>query len=252
MVIEVDRWRRVCLHPSVDIDTLLGVWAHPDDEVYLSGGLMADAARRGRRVVLAMATSGQSGTPDPALWPPEKLGPLRRLELESAMSVLGVTDIRWLGFEDGKCSSVPFEEGVGGVADIIAEVKPDTVLTFGPDGMTGHDDHIVVSEWVTKAFDRSAPAGAKLLYAAAPTSHFNQWQQLFAKYNVFYPGYPQLFDDDELFLTYEVPEDLMALKRRAIRSHASQVDGFIEEVGEDVFMSINLVEWFRLGAEKRS
>jgi LmbE family N-acetylglucosaminyl deacetylase len=229
---------------------ILGVWAHPDDEVYLSGGLMASAVRSGRHVVVAMATDGATGTADPETWPPPKLGPLRRQELRNAMSALGVSDIRWLGYEDGTCPSVPDENAVEQLSAIMSEVSPEWVLTFGPDGMTGHEDHIAVSRWTTMAFDKAAPRGAKLYYAAAPMSYFDKWRELFEKYNVFYPGYPHLFPDEELVLTYEVPLDLMTLKRRAIRAHASQVDGFIEEVGEELFMSINVVEWFRLGAEK--
>lgn len=234
----------------MNLGSILGVWAHPDDEVYLSGGLMADAVRDGRRVAVAMATTGQSGTSEPDLWPPEKLGPFRVKEMETAMATLGVTDIRWLGYEDGMCSAVPDEDAVKGITEIIRDVQPNTMLTFGPDGITGHQDHIAVSRWVTTAFNEAANPGTKLLYAAAPLSHFDQWQVLFENYNVFYPGYPQLFKEEDLVLTYAVPDDLMALKRRAIRAHASQVDGFIDEVGEDVFMSINVIEWFRLGAKK--
>jgi LmbE family N-acetylglucosaminyl deacetylase len=229
---------------------ILGVWAHPDDEVYLSGGLMADAVRSGGKVCVTVATTGASGTTDPDTWPPERLGPLRRQEMAKAMAALGVTDIRWLGYDDGACAAVPDEDAVQRVEAIMAEVKPELVFTFGPDGMTGHADHIAVSRWVTTAFERSAPAGSKLYYAAAPSRHFDKWRDLFEKYNVFYPGYPQLFDEEDLVLTYEVPPDLMALKNRAIRAHASQVEGFIAEVGEELFMSINTVEWFRLAAEK--
>jgi LmbE family N-acetylglucosaminyl deacetylase len=239
----------VCLHGGVDIGSILGVWAHPDDEVYLSAGLMADAVRRGRRVVVATATTGQSGTPTPDLWPPERLGPHRQNEMKAAMAALGVTDIRWLGYEDGKCSTVPAAEAVDKLAAIISDVGPDSVLTFGPDGATGHEDHIVVSRWATDAFERAAKPGARLYYAATPDAYFERWSELFSTFNVFYPGYPKHIDEEEIVLTYEIPNDLLAKKRRAIRAHASQVDGFIDAVGEETFFSLNVVEWFRLGKE---
>jgi LmbE family N-acetylglucosaminyl deacetylase len=237
---------------AVDIGSILGIWAHPDDEVYLSGGLMADAVRRGERVVVALATSGQSGTAQPDVWPPERLGPHRQKEMAAAMSALGVTEIRWLGYEDGKCALVPAEDAIDQLSEIIADVAPDSVLTFGPDGATGHEDHITVSGWATAAFDRTARPGSRLYYAAAPDGYYAKWGDLFAKYNVFYPGYPIPIDEDEIVLTYPVPEDLMDKKKRAIRAHASQVDGFINEVGEEQFFALNVVEWFRLGAEKIS
>ena len=56
-----------------DLGTVLGVWAHPDDEAYLSGGLMAMARDAGSRVVCVTATRGELGTPDPQAWPPERL-----------------------------------------------------------------------------------------------------------------------------------------------------------------------------------
>ena len=56
-----------------ELGTVLGVWAHPDDEAYLSGALMALARRAGNRVVCATATRGEQGSPDPAVWPPARL-----------------------------------------------------------------------------------------------------------------------------------------------------------------------------------
>ena len=120
--------------------TLLGVWAHPDDEAFLSAALMAHAVASGERVVVATATRGELGTPDPDRWPPERLAPLRERELARSLGALGVTEHRWLGHHDGQLPAVRRSTGVGQVADLIDEVRPDTVVTFGPDGMTGHDD----------------------------------------------------------------------------------------------------------------
>ena len=58
--------------------TLLGVWAHPDDEAYMSAGLMAEFRRRGDRVVIVCATLGEHGTNDPRSWPPWPREPVRR------------------------------------------------------------------------------------------------------------------------------------------------------------------------------
>jgi len=55
------------------VRTLLGVWAHPDDEAYLSSALMAAVRRTGARVVVVTATHGEHGTDDPARWPPDRL-----------------------------------------------------------------------------------------------------------------------------------------------------------------------------------
>ena len=55
------------------LGTILGIWAHPDDEAYLSGGLMAIARQAGCRVVCVTATRGELGTGDPVTWPPDRL-----------------------------------------------------------------------------------------------------------------------------------------------------------------------------------
>ena len=62
------------------LGTILGVWSHPDDEAYLSGGLMALARDNGQRVVCVTATRGERGTPDPVAWPPERLAEERTRE----------------------------------------------------------------------------------------------------------------------------------------------------------------------------
>ena len=66
--------------------TLLGVWAHPDDEAYLSAGLMAEYRRRGDRVSVITATLGERGTSDPEAWPPHKLAGLREHELRASLA----------------------------------------------------------------------------------------------------------------------------------------------------------------------
>jgi LmbE family N-acetylglucosaminyl deacetylase len=144
--------------------TLLGVWAHPDDETFLSSGLILAARERGDRVVLVTATRGEHGTDDPVAWPADRLGRLRERELEAALAVLGVDDHRWLGHTDGTCARVPDRLAARAVATIIEEIRPDTIVTFGPDGVTGHDDHRAVGRWTTRARDAVAPR-AELLRA---------------------------------------------------------------------------------------
>ncbi len=128
-----------------EISTLLGVWAHPDDEAYLSSGLMAVVRRAGGRVAVATATRGEHGTPDPVAWPPDMLAEVRERELMESLALIDVHEHEWLGHSDGSLPDVPFETGVAQVAALIERVQPDTLVTFGPDGMTGHPDHQTVS-----------------------------------------------------------------------------------------------------------
>ena len=87
-----------------ELGTILGIWAHPDDEAYLSGGLMALARDNGQRVVCVTATRGERGTPDPVAWPPDRLAAERTQELAQCLSVLGVHEHHWLDYRDGECA----------------------------------------------------------------------------------------------------------------------------------------------------
>src|SRR5215213_9453199 len=127
-----------------DLGTILSVWAHPDDETFLAGGVMALAREGGQPVVCVSATAGEHGTDDPVTCPPERLGQVRRAEAAAAMRTLGVDDHRWLGFEDGTLAEVDPEVGAERVVELLDEVRPDTILTFGPDGMTFHPDHVAI------------------------------------------------------------------------------------------------------------
>src|SRR5690606_17765001 len=108
--------------------TILGVWAHPDDEAYLSAGLMALAVEAGNRVVCVTATRGERGTDDPGRWPPERLARRRSEELAASLAALGVAEHRWLDHADGSCAAVSPAAAAAQVADLIDEVRPDTVV----------------------------------------------------------------------------------------------------------------------------
>lgn len=153
------------LEPA-DLGTILLIWAHPDDETYLAGAVMAAAAAAGQRVVCVSATLGELGTSDPEAWPPARLGRLRAWEAAAAMAVLGVTEHHALGWPDGGLASIPAADGVAAIACLLDDVRPDTILTFGPDGQTFHPDHIAVHRWVSAAW---AKGGAGSGCCSAPT-----------------------------------------------------------------------------------
>ena len=133
---------------------LLGVWAHPDDEAYLSAGLMARVAAAGGRVTVITATRGEKGTDDPDRYDSDAFGAHREAELRASLAVLGVDDVRFLDLRDGECELADPGPIVDTIARTMEEVDPDTVVTFGPDGMTNHADHIAISRWTTQAWLR--------------------------------------------------------------------------------------------------
>lgn len=216
-----------------ELGNILGIWAHPDDEAYLSGGLMAMARDSGSRVVCVTATRGELGTTDPVTWPPDRLAAERAEELARSLQLLGVTEHHWLGYRDGECAAVRTPDAVDRLCEVIERVGPDTVLTFGPDGITGHPDHRAVSAWATAAFDRCAVAGSRLLYAAVPDHWAPRWKEFDDSLGVYLPGYPVTTPADRLAVALVLDRETVTRKVRALVAQTTQTSGLIATVGLD-------------------
>lgn len=212
---------------------ILGVWAHPDDEAYLSANLMAAARDAGQRVVVATATFGEHGTPDPDAWPPQRLAQVRAHELTASLAVLGVTEHHWLGFADGGCADAD-SAGIDAVAELIADVQPATIVTFGPDGMTGHPDHRAVSRWTTAAW-RAAGCPGRLLYATVTPGFHAEWQAVNDRIGLWLYGPGPVTDADDLALVVRADGHALDRKLVALRAQATQTSGLIETLGEDTY-----------------
>jgi LmbE family N-acetylglucosaminyl deacetylase len=219
-----------------ELGTILGVWAHPDDDIYLSSGLMAVAAAAGNRVVDVTATRGEGGSMDEERWPPERMADVRTEEMRRSLGILGVAEHRYLDGPVDVDMLTPLDASGGPqVLDIMREVQPDTVLTFGPDGITGHADHQTISAWTTAAFDRAAPAGARLLYAATPERRAARWSAVNESLGVYGPGYPVTTPDARLAVDVILDPDTVARKVRALAAQATQTTSLIAALGIDQY-----------------
>ena len=138
--------------------TLACVFAHPDDDAYGAAGSVAlHADEPDFRFVLVQATSGEQGDiRDGFPASREALGSVRRAEDEAAWRALGRSPDRqeWLGLPDGGLADLPFEELVSAVARILDVEDPAVVVTFGPDGIFGHPDHISIGAATDETFAR--------------------------------------------------------------------------------------------------
>jgi LmbE family N-acetylglucosaminyl deacetylase len=150
---------------------ILAVFAHPDDERVI-GPLLSKLAREGRETHLVIATDGSKGVRDFAQIPagPE-LAAARTKEANCAAKRLGVRQLHLLGLPDGGLASF---EVLGklrsGLAAIIDSLKPAVIITFGPEGGTGHPDHRLVGDVTTQIVQSDARyANIDLLYASLPT-----------------------------------------------------------------------------------
>ena len=222
-----------------DLGAIVGVWAHPDDEAYLAAGLMALARSSGSRVVCVTATAGERGAADPQRWPPDRLAALRADELARSLEILGVVEHHALGLPDGGCADLDPAGPVARIAAILDEVAPDTVLTFGPDGVTGHPDHRTVSAWTGTAAARAAP-GARLLHAAVPAAHARRWAWLHQRFGVYDEGYPVVCPAERIALDLRLDDTEAARKVAALRAQASQTEGLVAALGVPTY-----TEWVR-------
>lgn len=217
--------------PVENVGTLLGVWAHPDDEAYTSAGLMSLARASGIRVVVATATRGEQGTPDPDIWPPHRLAAIREREMKASLAALDVYEHRFLGYTDGTLTDVPSERAVQQVVDLIREVRPDTIVTFGPDGLTGHDDHRTVSRWVRTAWNR-AGRRARLWYATFTPEFHDHWHEFNRDVGLWMPGaQPPSHEPSDLAYAVHCDETMLDQKMVALRAHASQTLPILERMG---------------------
>jgi LmbE family N-acetylglucosaminyl deacetylase len=215
------------------IGTLLGVWAHPDDEAYLSSGLMTLVRRAGGRVVVTTATRGEHGTGDPAEWPPERLTSLRESELRQSLEIVGVHEHRWLAHRDGDLAAIPLEVGAAGLVPILEEVRPDTIITFGPEGMTGHGDHRSISAWTTEAWSSTGCRG-ELWYATLTPEFHAEWGHLNDEVGLWFEGSrPPSTPRSRLAAQVHLTGTELMQKHRALRAHGSQTRALETHVGAD-------------------
>jgi N-acetylglucosamine malate deacetylase 2 len=154
------------------------VGAHPGDEAFGFAGAIAQAAASGAYVVVVCATrgyfdarlrekppapGGKNRDPkyNPVVW--RNIDTMREDELRRSVALLNVRVLRMLDYSEGELASVPFEELVSRIVQPIRMHRPEVILSFGPDGVTGDADHVVLSHAVSEAFEA---AGEPLAYEA--------------------------------------------------------------------------------------
>lgn len=180
---------------------LLAVLAHPDDESLGFGGTLAKYAAEGVETSLITATRGEGGRyrghRDDEHHPgPARLGQIRESELRNAAALLGIRELTLLDYRDQALDSADPHEAVSRIAFQVRRIRPDVVLTFGPDGAYGHPDHIAICQYTTAALVAAADLSftvepavdtralsphqvKKLYYIAWPASTWAAYEEAF-------------------------------------------------------------------------
>lgn len=232
---------------------LVAAFAHPDDETFGMGGVMARAADAGIAVTVLCATRGEVGQiADPSLATPETLGAVREAELRAACAALGVHDVRFLGYRDSGMAGTPENDDpralvradpaavVARLVALFRELRPTVVVTFEPAGIYGHPDHVAMSRHVTAAVDALAPdeRPARLFYVALPRSMLRAWKERVAASGLDPGPLGELDADsagtpDEAITASVDVTPWLAKKQRALAAHATQIDERLRSLPEE-------------------
>lgn len=157
--------------------TLVTVWAHADDETPV-GPIVARYAREGVQVYMIIATDGAQGGANTSIPRGPELARARAEEARCAAEALGARPPILLGFPDGALGNYPADPSLlyrltQRVQEELQRLRADALLTWGPDGGTGHPDHRLVSNVVTQLVRAGAPgAPERLFYGYIPEEGF--------------------------------------------------------------------------------
>lgn len=195
---------------------LLAVFAHPDDETFRCGGTLALLARRDVQVQTLTATRGGAGScGDPPLCTREELPAVREEELGCACRALDIEAPRLLEYGDGTLSGVDEQEGATHVLDAVCELHPQALITWPPDGLSGHPDHVAVSRWTRLAFE-----AAHVLASEAPLALYHMVVPESVAETVGFSGLHAV-EDEDVTLTVDISA-VWEEKLSAVRCYRTQ------------------------------
>lgn len=199
---------------NLELERVMVIYAHPDDAEFGTSGTCAKWVREGVHVTYCMVTNGASGSSDPDMTR-EKLAEIRRKEQLQAAEILGISEVVFMGFEDGYL--YPDLELRKAVAREIRKARPDAIISQDPTSRywapsyLNHPDHIAVGEVVFRSINPDASSG--LMFPELWTEEGLEPHKPDALFVV-------AFQDPDAFVDIT---DTIDLKVKALEAHASQV-----------------------------
>lgn len=207
-------FKKVC-GTLVLMKPLVCIFAHPDDEAFGPAGSIAKFAKE-REVYLICVTDGNAGN-NSHNGSKKSLGEIRKEELEQSAKILGIKKTYFLNYPDGTLSNNSYHEIAEKIEVILNEIKPDTILTFEPQGISGHIDHITVSLVSTFVFQKLEFIKNLLYYAET----FEMMKEIPSYFIYVPPGYKK----EDIDLTIDIT-NFWETKLKAMQSHKSQKEDY--------------------------
>ena len=258
--------------------TFLAVHAHPDDEASSTGGLYRLLHEQGVRTVLVTCTNGEYGDTPEGVKPlgeghePDEVAALREVELDLAVEILGISRLVRLGYRDsgmigwpqnddaGSFWSTPVAVAAARLFAVLAEERPEVIVTYNEVGFYGHPDHIQAHR-ITRAamsmldyeptlYYNTIPDSVMMIYRARWEQEERERREADAQKGVVH-RVPEVEDEVEM----GTPDDLIDVdvdvssvneyKFDALAAHASQIAGsFWMKMGREQFKAVMRDEWF--------
>jgi LmbE family N-acetylglucosaminyl deacetylase len=188
---------------------ILAIFAHPDDESFGPGGFLAKKTKTGAEVHLLCMTRGQAGNNETN----RNTSEVRTEELQTAAKILGITQVEFFDFKDGCLCNGDIAPLMKTITEKVESLKPDILVTFNLNGVSGHVDHIAVASAVTKVFDETKIA-EKLYYFTESKALSDKMQHYF----IYFPHGEIREKVDEVVDI----SDVYDVKIAAMKAHMSQ------------------------------
>ncbi|OGK20863.1 hypothetical protein A2866_04865 [Candidatus Roizmanbacteria bacterium RIFCSPHIGHO2_01_FULL_39_8] len=181
------------------------VFAHPDDEAFGPGGTIAKFSQT-HDVTILCATKGEAGGK----------AEVREQELRQSAKILGVKQVIFLGFKDGTLCNLHYHTIAAKIKKVIKRIKPSSLLTFEPRGVSGHIDHIAVS-MITSYLYEHVSSIKTLYYFCLSKEQVAEEKKLDDYFIYFPPGY----STQDVDMIFDV-SDVWDTKVNAMKAHRSQ------------------------------
>lgn len=203
----------------------LAILAHPDDEAFLLAGTCMKFADEGKSVGVVCATRGEKGTDRLSRnLTEEQMAQIRTSELESACRIIGCRCVKFGHYPDGQLAAVDFNQLKSDIIAQIEEHRPEIILTFGPEGISGHNDHIVIGKAAIAAAKKATWRVKEIWMASIPSSAIGQFNEHLAGRKVHHGHFAKeelkgVADDQLLKVDISKYENQ---KHDALKAHESQ------------------------------